>query len=383
MKELEFYVHIPFCIKKCAYCDFLSFAAGKEQKEAYIRALLKEISEWQPQEEYRAVSVFFGGGTPSVLPADSIAVVLDAIRKKVCFAEDAEITVECNPGTLTEEKLRCYRRSGVNRLSLGLQSAQNRELKTLGRIHTYEEFLESFSLARAAGFSNINVDLMSALPGQKMADWENTLQKVVKLNPEHISAYSLIIEEGTPFYEKYAEDLRIRESGEKCHLLPSEEEERQMYGRTAELLGEYGYYRYEISNYAKDRKECRHNIGYWIRTDYKGFGLGAASLLNNVRFSNNSDLQAYLNGNYQGEEEYLSKHAQMEETMFLGLRLTEGVSKKNFQRAYGCAMEEVYGAVLEKLKQQDLLRIDGEQVALTERGMDVSNYVMAQFLLDN
>lgn len=383
MKNLEFYVHIPFCVKKCAYCDFLSFTVGEEQKEAYVTALLKEIDEWQPKKEYCAVSVFLGGGTPSVLSEDKITMILEALRKKVSFSETVEITIECNPGTLTKEKLLCYQKSGVNRLSLGLQSAQERELKMLGRIHTYEEFLENFWLARAVGFTNINVDLMSALPGQKIADWEDTLQKVAKLDPEHISAYSLIIEEETPFYEKYAEDLRVREAGGECRLLPTEEEERQMYGRTREILNEYGYHRYEISNYAKEGKECRHNVGYWVRTDYKGFGLGAASLLDNVRFSNGRNLKAYLNGDCQEKEECLSKNAQMEETMFLGLRLTEGVSKKIFQKVYGCAMEDVYGSVLKHLRQQGLLKIDREYVALTEKGMDISNYVMAQFLLED
>lgn len=383
MKELEFYVHIPFCIKKCEYCDFLSFAADKEQKEAYVEALRKEIREWQPQDEYRVVSVFFGGGTPSVLPAEEIAVLLEELRQKSCFAENAEITAECNPGTLTEEKLLIYKKSGVNRLSLGLQSAQNRELKALGRIHTYEEFLESYSLARRAGFTNINVDLMSALPGQKERDWEDTLQKVAELEPEHISAYSLIIEEGTPFYEKYAEDMRMRDAGKTCRCLPSEEEERRMYKQTAAILESYGYHRYEISNYAKEGMECRHNTGYWLRTDYKGFGLGAASLLKNVRSSNTRDLQAYLHQNRQGEKERLTREAQMEETMFLGLRLMRGVSKREFQKQYGCPIEDIYGSVIAKLKKQGLLQSDGERLFLTETGIDVSNYVMAEFLLES
>lgn len=381
MKELEFYVHIPFCVRKCAYCDFLSFAADEEKQRAYVEALLKEIRDWQPEEEYRVVSVFFGGGTPSILPAKEIGTVLKALRKKACFAEDAEITVECNPGTLTEAKLLIYKENGVNRLSIGLQSVREEELQALGRIHTYGEFLESFSLARKAGFTNINVDLMSALPGQKPETWEDTLRKTASLGPEHLSAYSLIIEKGTPFYERYAKDAAIREAGGVCRYLPSEEEERLMYERTAQILAEYGYRRYEISNYAKAGKECRHNCGYWKRTDYKGFGLGAASLLSNVRSSNTADMQTYLCGKWQAETETLTREAQMEETMFLGLRLMQGVSKKEFQKRFSVEMEKIYGKVLEKMERQGLLVNKKEYAALTERGIDVSNYVLTEFLL--
>lgn len=381
MKELELYVHIPFCVRKCAYCDFLSFAADEGQKREYVRALLEEIRSWQPKTEYQVSSVFFGGGTPSVLCAEAIETILTALREKASFTEDAEITIECNPGTLTKEKLLIYKKCGINRLSIGLQSAQNEELKKLGRIHTYEEFLESFFLAREAGFDNLNVDLMSALPGQRTETWEDTLRKTAALAPEHLSAYSLIIEEGTPFYEQYAEEVSVREKGGVCKVLPSEEEERRMYERTEEILKEYGYHRYEISNYAKAGRECRHNCGYWRRTDYKGFGLGAASLLNNVRSANTADLQEYISGRWTAEKEALTKKEQMEETMFLGLRLMQGVSKAEFQKNYSVTIEDIYGDVLKKMVQQGLLRDSPQSVCLTKKGIDVSNYVLAEFLL--
>lgn len=382
MRPLQIYIHIPFCVKKCAYCDFLSFAADTETKRAYIRMLLREIEAWQDRGDVSISTVFFGGGTPSVLPAEDIRAVLEALRKKFPFAEDAEITVECNPGTLTKEKLHIYRQAGINRLSIGLQSAQEAELRLLGRIHTWEEFLESFQLARTAGFENINVDLMSALPGQHLAAWRDTLEKVLALAPEHISAYSLIIEEGTPFYERYREEARRRERGDDCEILPSEDEERDMYRLTEKMLGERGYARYEISNYALPGFACRHNCGYWERREYKGFGLGAASLVDHMRFSNTTDLGQYLAGRWTGEApQRLTRGEEMEETMFLGLRMHDGVSSTRFYETFGVEMEAVYGEVLRKLERQGLLERTKEAVLLTERGTDISNYVFAEFLL--
>lgn len=364
MKPLELYIHIPFCIRKCAYCDFLSGPADVRTQENYIKRLLEEIRQSEKlSAEYEIATVFFGGGTPSILKGEQICRILGQLKRQFRFREDAEITIEANPGTVDKEKLCLYRETGINRLSFGLQSSDNEELKLLGRIHTWEQFLESYQLARKAGFENINIDLMSALPGQTAESYRTTLGRVLLLEPEHISAYSLIVEEGTPFYEKY---------GAHPEYLPSEDEERQMYYDTGEILHDHGYERYEISNYAKPGYECRHNLGYWERADYKGYGLGAASLLENVRFSNQADLQEYLAGNFKGSEERLTEQAIREEYFFLGLRKTEGVDLGIYR--------EHYGKLIEKLQMQQLLREKNGKIYLTEKGIDVSNYVLAQFL---
>lgn len=377
---MELYIHIPFCIRKCAYCDFLSFPSSEQDRQSYVKALLEEIN--QEPEGGDVTTIFFGGGTPSILPGEDIRRIMDALREKYCLEPGAEITLEANPGTLTEEKLAAWRAAGINRLSMGLQSAENAELHTLGRIHTWEEFLEGYGMARRAGFQNINIDLMSALPGQSIRTWQHTLEKTAALEPEHISAYSLIIEEGTPFYEKYAEEVRRREAGLDCTFLPSEEEERQMYYDTDRILKEWGYHRYEISNYARAGKECRHNCGYWRRENYRGFGLGASSLMHEVRFRNTADLAKYLKHDFSREdEEQLSISSQMEEFMFLGLRLTSGISIEDFEKKFSCTYEEVYGEVTGKLEAKKLLRRENQRVFLTEQGIDVSNYVLAEFLL--
>lgn len=377
---MELYIHIPFCIRKCAYCDFLSFPSSEQDRQSYVKALLEEIN--QEPEGGDVTTIFFGGGTPSILPGEDIRRIMDALREKYRLEPGAEITLEANPGTLTEKKLAAWRAAGINRLSMGLQSAENAELHTLGRIHTWEEFLEGYGMARRAGFQNINIDLMSALPGQSIRTWQHTLEKTAALEPEHISAYSLIIEEGTPFYEKYAEEVRRREAGLDCTFLPSEEEERQMYYDTDRILKEWGYHRYEISNYAREGKECRHNCGYWRRENYRGFGLGASSLMHEVRFRNTANLAKYLRHDFSREdEERLSISSQMEEFMFLGLRLTSGISIEDFERKFSCTYEEVYGEVTGKLEAKKLLRRENQRVFLTEQGIDVSNYVLAEFLL--
>lgn len=401
-KELEVYIHIPFCARKCAYCDFLSAPASSDTMHQYLEALLQEIREFPWEEEYEVSTVFFGGGTPSILPAEWIGRILETLEerqgnggsdyagrvwKPVPAASESvsarEITIECNPGTADFEKLRAYHEMGINRLSLGLQSADDQELKCLGRIHTWEEFLDTYQAARRAGFENINIDLMSALPGQTEASWESTLKKVLALKPEHISAYSLIVEEGTPFYERYEEDVKRREAGEACIALPSEEEERRMYALTEQYLASAGMYRYEISNYAKPGYECRHNIGYWRRTDYVGFGLGASSLLKNVRYRNAEDLSSYLKRDFSGrEKEKLTIPDQMSEFMFLGLRMTEGVSEQKYLETFGVRMEEIYAEPLRKLIDENLICRGNGQVYLTDRGRDLANPVMAEFLLD-
>ena len=382
MKELELYLHIPFCVKKCNYCDFLSAPAEEETRAAYVDALLEEIRGFEDPEDYEVVTVFFGGGTPSILPGQEIFRIMEALREKFSFRKGAEITLEANPGTVDKEKLSCYKKAGINRLSFGLQSADAEELKKLGRIHTWEKFLESFQLAREAGFSNINVDLMSALPGQTKESWEKTLRQVLALQPEHISAYSLIIEEGTPCYQLYEKDVERRDAGEEPELLPSEEEERAMYEATGRILKEQGYLHYEISNYAKPGRECRHNLGYWQRRDYLGFGLGVSTLLNPVRYKNTEDLEAYLGGDFSKKEFFvLTKDNQIEETMFLGLRVLEGVSKEKFREQFSCELRVVYRKELEKLEQEGLLEEEGDFVRLTSRGIDLSNPVLAEFLL--
>ena len=376
MKKLGLYIHIPFCVKKCNYCDFLSAPANKQVQIAYMDTLQREIKE--KSTEYRECcvdTVFIGGGTPTSVPYEKIVDLMDTVRQSFCLDGDCEITIECNPGTITKEALEAYKVAGINRLSIGLQSADDNLLKELGRIHTYEQFLETYEWARQAGFSNINVDLMSGLPNQTLAQYEDTITKILELHVEHISAYSLIVEEGTPFYKLYEED--------KLNL-PSEETERQMYYRTGELLMAAGFERYEISNYAKKGYSCRHNERYWIREDYLGLGLGASSMVNNVRFKNTEWLDEYLLENKYMETlevQNLSQSECMEEFMFLGLRMTRGVSKDEFMENFGCSMDEIYGPVLKRLEEQGLLETEAKRVRLTAYGLDVSNRVWVEFLI--
>ena len=383
-KELELYIHIPFCVKKCSYCDFLSAPATEQTREAYMAALFAEIGGRAKEYRDRIVtSLFIGGGTPSLLSGEQILQLMERIRGQFVLAEDAEITMEVNPGTATAQKLREFYGAGINRLSIGMQSAQAQELKTLGRIHDFEGFCQVYREAVAAGFTNINVDVMSGLPGQTLASYKDTLEKVLHLEPmpQHISAYSLIVEEGTPFAD-------MTERGQLP--LPEEDTERAMYEETIEVLEKYGFHRYEISNYARPGYECRHNVGYWVRRDYLGFGIGAASLIDNVRFQNGRDLTAYLAHplDCREEEQSLTTQEQMEETLFLGLRLTKGVSYDAFARQYGSSLQEVYGEVIAHNMADGLLQVtEGEEngksrrfLALTKRGLDLSNYVMAQFL---
>ena len=379
-KELELYVHIPFCVKKCSYCDFLSAPATEQTKEAYMAALFAEIGgRAKDYKDCIVTSVFIGGGTPSLLSGDSIRQLMEHIREGFRLAPDAEITMEVNPGTVTAEKLTAFYEAGINRLSIGMQSAQEQELKILGRIHDFDGFCQVYREAVEAGFTNINVDVMSGLPGQTLASYKDTLEKVLRLEPmpKHISAYSLIVEEGTPF-------AAMADRGELP--LPEEDTERAMYEETIEVLAGYGFHRYEISNYALDGYECRHNVGYWIRRDYLGFGIGAASLIGNVRFQNGRDLNAYMAHPLacREEQQSLTTQEQMEETMFLGLRLIRGVSYTEFACCYGQTLEEVYGEVIARNVADGLLTVredeTGRRLTLTGRGLDVSNYVMAQFL---
>lgn len=426
MKSISIYIHIPFCVKKCQYCDFLSAPADSRAQEVYLRALKQEIREQAARyREYEVQTVFIGGGTPTAVPCENLCEVLKTVFSFYRMNPHAEISMEANPGTVTKEALLSYRKAGINRISIGLQSADDVELKLLGRIHTYRDFQQTYRWAQEAGFTNINLDIMSALPGQSVENYKKTLETVLSLKPQHISAYSLIVEEGTPFYEKYGQESeKLQATGEKQPDLPSEEEEREMYALTEKLLAAAGYHRYEISNYALPGRECRHNLVYWKRGNYVGFGLGAASMVENVRFENIREMQKYL-AEYAGmpdaepvfaevaqgdkqalsnEQEFslredthseneqelsirenvhpLSLQEQMEETMFLGLRLTEGVSKAEFHRQFGVSMEQIYGEVIRKNTAKGLLIDEAGYVCLTREGMDLSNYVMAQFLLD-
>ncbi len=378
-ENISVYIHIPFCVRKCLYCDFLSGPASEASRKAYINALCEEIrSEAYKYEGFRVVSVFIGGGTPSVIDAEDIRRVLNTLRQSYRLEAECEITIEVNPGTVTEDKLRIYRESGINRLSIGLQSARNSELKALGRIHSYEDFLNTYEKAVKIGFSNINVDLMSAIPEQTLSSYRETLNKVLQLTPQpvHISAYSLIVEEGTSFYENTPK-------------LPDEETEREMYKITREILEKAGFHRYEISNYAKPGYECFHNKVYWTRGNYVGFGIGSASLVKNRRFHNITELESYVNHTkeYATDIQSLTIEEQMEEFMFLGLRMMKGVSEQEFYENYHQRFEQVFPGVIAKYVELGLLAtevIDGTdflQVKLTLQGIDVSNTVMADFLL--
>ncbi|MCM1113137.1 MAG: radical SAM family heme chaperone HemW [Muribaculum sp.] len=377
MRELELYLHIPFCIQKCQYCDFLSAPAGRRVQNAYMEALLRELRHnAQETAGCRVVSVFIGGGTPSAVDATWIGRLTEALRQDYPLAEDAEISMEVNPGTVTRESLALYRAAGVNRLSIGCQSADDGELKRIGRIHTFGEFLEAYGWAREAGFSNINTDLISGLPGQTPDGWERTLEAVLSLHPapEHISAYGLQIEEGTPFDQ-------MRRAGRL--ELPDEETEREMYWRTAQILRAAGYEHYEISNYARPGFRCLHNCGYWRRREYLGFGVGAASLMDEVRFRNGDALEPYLAApeNCREEIHRLGEAERMEETLFLGLRMADGVDVRAFRETFHREIEEIYGEQIRKSMAEGLLERRGNWLALTMRGVDVSNYVMAGFLL--
>lgn len=408
IKPLAIYIHIPFCVRKCAYCDFLSFPGTEEMQEQYIQKLLWKIRENAPAYRgYEVKTVFIGGGTPTCIPAEWIVRVMETLQACYQIAADAECTIECNPGTADAGKLTAYRKCGINRISIGCQSVHDWELKLLGRIHNREQFLDCFHTARKAGFENINVDLMSGLPGQTVADWEENLRTVVALTPEHISAYSLIIEEGTPFYGRYHRQLELREKGlepgeirrrlqagnragrteqaiSETELLPSEDAEREMYHRAAEILAGYGYRQYELSNYAKPGRECRHNMVYWLRGDYAGFGLGAASCVNDVRWKNETDLKKYLLCEQvvelQIDREILTPEEQRSEAMFLGLRLTEGIDIAAFAQRYGQIPGKYYGQMIDRMKRENLLEETEGRLRLSARGRDLANVVMAEFV---
>ena len=429
-KDLGIYIHIPFCMKKCLYCDFLSDVATCEERQEYLNALKQEIGHFALADntltqEHTVKTVFFGGGTPSILEPEQIGELMTALTDRFEIDSNAEITIECNPGTATLEKLIGFRKAGINRISIGLQSANDTELKNLGRIHNYDQFIDTYRYAQEAGFSNINVDLMSAVPGQTLESYSETLKKVIELRPQHISAYSLIIEEDTPFYDMYGDPSNINPD---IAQLPDEDTEREMYYITKKILEAAGYHRYEISNYSLEGYECAHNKSYWTGVEYVGFGIGAAGYYDGVRYSNTSDFYRYISsvaalcrlqnepyyagaGDYDysmgfgtevpgddeeentdfasvlAQEKYhegiskLSENDRMEEFMFLGLRMMQGVAEDEFEKRFHVSMDSVYKTAVDKLiKEQMLIKNDG-RLMLSDRGIDVSNVVLANFLL--
>ncbi len=378
MSDLSLYIHIPFCVRKCRYCDFLSAPENTGERARYIEALGREMKcRSEDLKKARVKTIFWGGGTPSLLSPAEFREIAKGL--KTCtgeWDEDAEWTIEANPGTLDAEKAGEWRRAGVNRVSLGVQAAQDRLLERIGRIHTFRQAKESVGILREAGFSNINLDLMMGLPGQDLNDWKETLEEALSLAPEHLSCYSLILEEGTPLLRA------VREGRE---ILPEEEEERAMYEYTLRRLEKAGYRQYEISNFAKPRYACRHNLVYWELGEYQGLGLGAASYREGRRLKNTTDLAAYIRAEDPTKldtvEEESSLKDQMEEWMFLGMRKTEGVDLTEFRRRFGRDGEEVYGAVIGKLEREGLILRERNQIRLSRRGLDLANQVFAAFLL--
>lgn len=367
------YIHIPFCKSKCKYCDFTSFASMEAYNDDYIKALCKEILSYK---DYTFDTIYIGGGTPTYLSLENISLLLETLSF-LAKSKNCEISMECNPGTLDNEKAKLIYAMGINRVSIGLQSTKDNLLKALGRIHNYEKFLETYNALRNAGFKNINIDIMYGLPNQKLSDYMDTLKDVISLNPEHISNYSLIVEEGTPFYD-------MQEKGEL--LLPSEDEEKEMNIKGEELLEKHGYKKYEISNYAKEGFQCRHNIVYWKLSDYIGCGVASHSYLKGRRFSNVNDVAEYIKLISEDKSTVTNYHVstiedQMEEFMFLGLRMIEGVSIAEFNNKFGKDIFTVYKSVIEKYINLKLLKITGDCLQLTKKGIQLSNLVMSDFIL--
>ena len=377
MDKISLYIHIPFCAQKCLYCDFPSFARKDHLRKAYIEALNKEIISLREKHNNLEINtIFIGGGTPSVLESNELECLLKEIAK-LNMAKDIEYSMECNPGNLTEEKLEVMKNYGVNRISMGLQAKQDNLLKGVGRIHNYKTFKENFLLAKKVGFNNINVDLMFGLPNQRLNEWEETLREIISLEPAHISAYSLIIEEGTAFYNLYEND-KLK--------LPTEEEERKMYHLAKKILEENGFNQYEISNYAKEGKECRHNLAYWNMDNWIGVGSAAASYINGKRIKNISSVEEYINSiNEKGEavEEIInnSKNDNMEEFMFMGLRKINGIDENEFKNRFSMNINDVYGEILNKYIGEGLLIRESGRIFLSEKGIEISNVIMADFLL--
>lgn len=370
-KKLGIYIHVPFCESKCNYCAFYSKPLGElcgisKAEKFYVQNLIGKIisNGARYRKKYIVDSIFMGGGTPSVLSAEEVAAILGAINENFTVSSDAEITIETNPGSLTGAKLRKYRSFGINRISIGAQSFDDEILEILGRTHKNEDFLEKYYLARKAGFDNINVDLMFSVPGQSMSKWAETIDEVVKLSPEHISFYSLQIEEGTPFYDEYL-------NGSLDFV--TEENDRAMYHKALEVFGKAGYEHYEISNVAKPGFQCRHNLKYWSFEDYLGMGETASSFMEGVRFTEKPREEYHVN----------DFEDSMGEFMFTGLRKVSGISKSEFKTRFGKGLWEVYGKrkhFLEEFFEKGQLVEEDDILRITEKGFDISNNIMAVFV---
>lgn len=383
LNELGIYIHIPFCKQKCYYCDFVSYSNKCSEVKEYIESLKKEIEEFDFS-NYKVTSIYIGGGTPSYIDSIYIVEILSELKEKLkCNLiefKDIEITIEVNPGTVDTKKLNDYKKLGINRLSIGLQSTKNDILKKIGRIHTYQEFLEIYKLARETGFKNINIDLMIGIPEQKIGDLKNTLQDIIKLEPEHISVYSLIIEENTPI-EKMLENGKIK--------LPDEDLERNMYWYVKNTLELNGYNHYEISNFAKLGKESRHNLNCWNQEEYIGFGVAAHSYLNGIRFSNTINVEEYIQhieNNRKEEniqiEESQSLEDKKNEFMMLGFRKIQGVDIARFKEKFIDNPIFLYRENLNKLVEEGLIEVDLNHIKLTNKGIDLANLVFEEFVDD-
>lgn len=388
-KNIGIYVHIPFCKKKCEYCDFKSFVGKENMIDQYMKWIkyeLKSIGE-ENRLDYEnnlddliiVKTIYIGGGTPSILLPKYTSDILNTIKDNYTIDnKNLEVTIEVNPGTVDEKKLSEYKKCGVNRLSIGLQATQNKVLNTLGRIHTYNDFLDTYNTARKIGFNNINVDLMLGIPGQTLEDVQESIEEIIKLSPEHISTYSLIIEEGTPFFNKLAKNKIT---------LPDEEIERQMYWMVKKKLEEAGYIHYEISNFAKKGYESKHNLACWNQEEYVGVGAAAHSYTNNVRYSNVCEIEEYIN-NYENNNETnnfifhekQTKDSKMKEFMLLGLRKINGIQVQEFKNRFGENPIYLYRKELDKLVSENLLEIDGDNIKLTEKGLDLANLVWEEFV---
>lgn len=382
MKKLGIYIHIPFCKQKCFYCDFVSYANQDKYFQKYVQALNKEVNNFIDNNEFEVQTIYIGGGTPSLIDAKYIEEILHIFEKRNLLKEVKEVTIEVNPGTVTEEKLRNYKNSGVNRLSIGLQSTEDKILKQIGRIHCYDDFLNTYKMAREVGFKNINVDLMIGLPNQKILDVKNSLEKIIKLEPEppnHISVYSLIVEENTPIE-------KMLESGEL--ELPDEELERNMYWYVKNFLELNGYKHYEISNFAKLGNESKHNLDCWNQKEYVGFGVAAHSYIDDVRYGNIGNVEEYIknceNGEFgknkvidEVENDIFSKE---KEFMLIGLRKIEGVLIQDFKNKFGENPIFVFKDELKKLVDENLLIVDFDRIKLTNKGLDLANIVWKNFV---
>lgn len=377
MEPVSIYIHIPFCKKKCNYCDFLSFANKENEIDSYLNALILEIKSYKNILKDNLIkTVFIGGGTPSILSTHHIQSLIDELYNNFKIYSNAEITIECNPESITKEKLIIYKRLGINRVSLGLQATENKYLEHLGRIHSYSQFYKSYHTLRELGYDNINVDLMFGLPNQSLFEWKKTIKEIIKLDVEHISTYGLIIEEGTPYYNAFHQ---------KKWDLPSDEEERNMYWYANEELCNNGYEHYEISNYSKKGYSCKHNLVYWTLGQYIGMGIGAASFYNGFRMENVKNINDYINFKGDLKRIITSKHFSSikelkEEFIFLGLRLINGISKEDYFNKFHDTLNSDYNEIIKNLIKDKLLIEKNNHLHLTKKGIDISNYVLAKFI---